>query len=197
LNYLFARLILPMVSQFPQTPRPLLPVELRLGLLQDAQARDPVTARRAALLELLWNEAYLSAAGLISRTEWVVGRGCFGKAPAATLKRDLRALKAVLAANGWQLRYSRRPGRRGYYLRGRPELAPEIAANIRAGMSDIDPYQVELASRLTPAQRVQQAGELSDQLRMMAVRRRLAENPSLTLREAHREVMRSYERWGG
>jgi hypothetical protein len=76
-------------------------------------------------------------------------------------------------------------------------LAPEIAANIRAGMSDVDPYQIELACRLTPAQRVQQAGKLSDQLRMMAVRRRLTENPGLTLREAHREVMRSYEQLGG
>ena len=105
LQYPFAPFILPVVSEFPHITQPLLPVELRLGLLQDAQARDPVTARRAALLELLWNESYLSAAGLISRTEWVVGRGCFGKAPAATLKRDLRALKVVLAANGWQLRF--------------------------------------------------------------------------------------------
>jgi hypothetical protein len=185
------------VSQFPETSRPLLPVELRLGLLQDAQARDTVTARRAALLELLWNEANLTGTGLISRTEWVVGRGCFGKASTASLKRDLRALKAVLAASGWQLRFSRRPGRRGYYIPGRPELAPEIAANIRAGMSDVDPYQVELASRLTPAQRAKQAGMLSDQLRMMAVRRLMNERQHLSLPEAHREVMRRYEQLGG
>jgi hypothetical protein len=174
-----------------------LPAELRQGLLNEAKARDPVTARRAALLDLLWNEAYLAAAGLISRTEWIVGRGCFGKAPTATLKRDLRALKSVLAASGWDLRYSRRPEHRGYYVPGRPELAPEIASAIKASLSDLDPYQIRLAQRLTPAQRVQQAGRLSDQLRMMAVRRRLTENPGLTLREAHQETMRSYERWGG
>lgn len=78
--------------------------------------RDVVTARRAALLELLWNEGYLLAAGLVTRTEAVVGRGCFGKAAAATLKRDLRALKTVLAARGWNLRFSRRAGCSGYYM---------------------------------------------------------------------------------
>ena len=96
-----------------------LPVDLRLGLLQEAQERDLVTARRAALLGLIWHESFLSATGLMARTEAVVGRGCFGKAAAATLKRDLRALKSVLASNGFALRFSRRAGRRGYFIPGR------------------------------------------------------------------------------
>jgi hypothetical protein len=174
-----------------------LPVDLRLGLLQEAQARDLVTARRAALLALIWHESFLPAAGLMARIEAIVGRGCFGKAATATLKRDLRAVRAILAAQGLALRFSRRPGRRGYYIPGRPELAPELIAAIRAGMSDLDPHQIELARLLTPAQRVQQAGRLSDQLRAMAVRRLMAERPGLTPGEAQREVLRRYERLGG
>lgn len=162
-----------------------------------AQVRAVVTARRAALLELLWNEGYLLAAGLVTRTEAVVGRGCFGKAAAATLKRDLRALKTVLAAQGWNLRFSRRAGHSGYYIAGRPELATEIAAAIRASLSDLDQHQLKLAQRLTPAQRVQQAGQLSDQLRWMAVRRLLAEHPDMSPRNAHHAVMQRYEQLGG
>ena len=141
-----------------------LPADLRLGLLEDDLARDTVSARRAALLAVIWREGRLSSAGLIARAEAILGRGCFGRAPAATFRRDLRALKRILAAAGYLLRFSRRPGRGGYYIAGRPDLAPELAAYIRAALADVDPRQIKLAARLTPAERVQQAARLSDGL---------------------------------
>ena len=170
-----------------------LPVELRLGLLADACNRDVVTARRATLLRLIWQESYLSGAGLIARTESVLGRGGFGSAAASTFRRDIRALKVLLEQAGYSLRFSRQTRRTGYYIVGRPELATDLANTIRAGMRDIDRKQIVLAARLTPADRIRQAGQLSDGLRRMAVRRLLAERPSLSFNEAYREVAHRYD----
>jgi hypothetical protein len=174
-----------------------LPLALHLGLLEDAIYRDGVTARRSTLLRILWQESFLSGAGLVTRTEAIVGRGCFGTAAAANFRRDIHALKAILKRAGFSLRFSRRAGRGGYYIAGRPDLAPELARLIQAGMRDVDARQMELAARLTPAQRVRQAGQLSDGLRRMAVRRLLAERAGLSLQEAHREVAQRYDQFGG
>ena len=174
-----------------------IPDEVRLALLRDDLARDIVTARRAVLLSLVWQESFLSRVGLMARTQALLGRDCFGKAAEATFRRDMRALRAVLASCGFGLRFSRRSGHGGYYIPGRPELAPEVAEAIRAAMSDVDPRQIAMASRLTPADRVQQAGRLSDGLRWMALRRLMAEQPGLTLRQAHQEVMHRYYQLGG
>lgn len=174
-----------------------IPAELRLALLSDDLARDIVTARRAVLLSLVWQESFLSKVGLMARTQALLGRGCFGKAAEATFRRDMRALKAVLDSCGFGLKFSRWSGRSGYYIPGRPELAPELAESIRAAIGDVDPLQIERASRLTPAERVQQAGRLSDGLRRMALRRLMAEQPGLTLRKAQQEVMHRYYQLGG
>ena len=174
-----------------------LPVELGLALLKEAAARDPVTARRMALLSILWQEGFLTAIGLMARAEALVGRGCFGQASVATFRRDMRALKYVLAEAGHTLRFSRRVGQGGYYVAGRPALAPELAASIHASVADVDAHQIELAGQLTPADRVRQAGLLSDGLRNMAVRRLLAERPSLTPQAAQWEVLHRYHQLGG
>ncbi len=169
-----------------------LPVALRLGLLEEDMARDLVTARRGTLLALVWQESFLSSAGLMARTEAEVGGGCFGKAATATFRRDMRALKAVLATRDFRLMFSRRTGRAGYYISGRPELAPELAETIRAAAGEVDPKQIQLAGRLPPAERVQQAGLLSDGARRLAVRRLMAERPDLSLPQAQQEVLHRY-----
>jgi hypothetical protein len=169
-----------------------LPVDLRLSLLEEDLARDLVTARRSALLALVWQESFLSSAGLMLRTEAAVGAGCFGKAATATFRRDMRALKAVLATRDYRLMFSRRTGRAGYYISGRPELSPELAETLRNAASDVDPKQIMLAGRLSPAERVQQAGLLSDGARRLAVRRLMAERPDLSLPQAQQEVLHRY-----
>ena len=174
-----------------------LPNELRLALLDDDLARDTVTARRATLLALVWHESYLSSCGLMARTEAILAPGCFGKSAAATFRRDMRTLKRVLAAAGHDLRFSRRAERGGYYVAGRPDLSLELAASIKAAVSDVDARQIEIASRLTPADRVRQAAQLSDGLRGMAVRRLMAEQPGLTPQAAQREVLHRYYQLGG
>src|SRR5574337_186832 len=119
-----------------------IPAEVQLALLRDDITRDIVTARRAVLLSLVWQESFLSKAGLMARTQALLGRGCFGRAAEATFRLDMRALKAVLDSCGFGLKFSRRSGRGGYYVPGRPELAPELAEAIRAAVSDMDPFQI-------------------------------------------------------
>ena len=46
-----------------------LPIAIKDGILQGTLQRDITTARRAALLEILWNERYLARSQLIARLE--------------------------------------------------------------------------------------------------------------------------------
>ena len=55
-----------------------LPTVMIENMLHDAIQRDITTARRVALLEILWNERYLTRTQLIARVEIRLGRGCFG-----------------------------------------------------------------------------------------------------------------------
>lgn len=125
-----------------------------------------------------------------------MGRGCFGRAADAAFRRDVCAIKSVLASAGYSLRYARRPELDGYYIPDRPPLAPEMADQIRAAMAEADRRQIEIMSRLSPAARVHQAGRLSDGLRRIAVRRLRERQPGLSLAAAHREVMHRYDRLG-
>ena len=47
-------------------------------ILHDVIQRDITTARRVALLEILWNERYLTRSQLIARVELCLGKKCFG-----------------------------------------------------------------------------------------------------------------------
>ena len=174
-----------------------LPDTLREAVLAEGSSHSLAAARRMTLLDLLWHESHLSGAGLMARTQALLHRGCFGRAALAGFRRDMRALRRALAAAGYELKFSRRPGLGGYYIPGRPELAPELAASLDAAIRDVDPRQIQIASRLSPADRVRQASQLSDGLRMMAVRRLMAERPQLTMQEAQREVLHRYYRLGG
>src|SRR5689334_16200526 len=101
-------------------------------LLQDAVHRDLATARRAALLDLLWNERYLSREQLIARVAQKLGKNCFGKAAwEDNFFRDMRVVKRAFQAAGFRLAYSRGKPRGGYYLVGQPPLSPELGRIIQ------------------------------------------------------------------
>lgn len=60
----------------------------------DAIQRDLTTARRVALLEVLWNERYLTRSQIMARVELPLGRGCFGASVwQDSFYRDLRMVK--------------------------------------------------------------------------------------------------------
>jgi hypothetical protein len=164
------------------------------GALDEASQRDPVTARRLTLLILLSRENYQRQASLISRTEARLGRGCFGKAAALAFRRDMQAVKLILAASGQSLRYSRNTQSGGYYIEGLPELAPEVTRAIHGAAQELDPHQIAVFARLAPAQRLRLAARLTADLLAIAVGRLQQEQPELTRLEAQREVLyRAYQ----
>src|SRR5688572_9393913 len=101
------------------------PPLMKKAMLHDGIQRDITTARRVALLEILWNERYLTRAQLISRVELRLGKKCFGvSAWEDTFYRDMRFVKQVFEAAGYRLLYSRNKQQSGYYLDGQPALLP-------------------------------------------------------------------------
>ena len=132
-------------------------------LLEAADVREVVTARRERLLETLYHERYLTRPGLIWRLEGVLGKGCIGKVvPWFEFYRDMRTVKAAFLASGYELAYSRKKKRRGYYLRGEGETSEELAQRIKGAVDEVDPVQIAITRRLSPAQRVRQGCSLTD-----------------------------------
>jgi len=171
-----------------------LPDRLIRGALDEIAERDAITARRLTLLALIWRENYQTQASLIKLTEARLGRRCFGRARALTFRRDMQAVKAILTRDGHILRYSRQLKDGGYYIEGRPILADETLKAIRGAADEVDPHQIAIFTRMTPAQRLRLAARLTDDLLAIATRRLQRERPELTRLEAQREVLhRSYQ----
>jgi hypothetical protein len=174
-----------------------LPSEIWAALAQEASQRDLVTTRRMLLIVLLWYESYLLQATLIQRVRYRLGVNCFGTNSALTFRRDMQAVKAILAAAGQRLQYSRRPIRAGYYIAGRPDLAPEIVQAIRGAAQEVDQRQIEAWAKLSVGERVGLASRLSDELLSMAIFRLRHEQPQLDRRTAQREVLNRYYQLNG
>jgi len=159
-------------------------------LLQDAMRRDITTARRAALLQILWNERYLTRAQLMARVEYRLGRSCFGtSAWEDTFYRDMRVVKQAFQAAHYRLEYSRKRGQPGYYLQGQPDLSPEFRQILKASAAEVDQRQIEIYTRLTAAARFRQGCAISDTAREVVAYRIREENPKLTPREAHQMAL--------
>lgn len=147
------------------------PIAAWLAWLHEMAERDLPAARRAALLRLVWQEAYLTRQGLIARVEALLGRGCFGASPRSAFFRDMAAVRQALAEAGHRLAYSRQRDRKGYYVEGRPLLDEHLRRLIAGAVAEVDPRQIAIYRRLGRAQRVWQAAHLSDWLRRANERR--------------------------
>ena len=159
-------------------------------ILHDAMQRDITTARRAALLQILWNERHLTRAQLIARVEYSLGRNCFGiSAWEDTFYRDMRLVKQAFQAANYQLEYSRNKGEQGYFLRGQPTLSPEFKQMIKASSAEVDPRQIDIYRQLSPAARFRQGCAISDTARNVVAYRIRQENPELTVQEATRMAL--------
>src|SRR5688500_15271492 len=154
-------------------------------LLQDAIQRDLTTARRAVLLEILWHERYLTRAQLMARVGLRLGKNCFGaSAWEDTFYRDMHLVKQAFKAAGYELSYSRDKQQTGYYLQGQPAVSPELRQILRSSAAEVDPRQVEIYRRLSPAARFRQGCSISDTARQVVTYRIRQENPDLSLEEA-------------
>lgn len=140
-----------------------LPLAITRALLQDAEQRDLVTARRVALVSILLSENFLTRAQLIARVEISLGQDCFGvKAWQDNFYRDMRFVKQAFSRADRELRYSRRKGQRGYYQPGRGHLDQDTILSIRGALAELDDRQLVVFSRLTPAQKFAQAASVID-----------------------------------
>jgi hypothetical protein len=163
-------------------------------ILNDAIQRDITTARRVTLLQILWNERYLTRAQLIVRTEYRLGRNCFGmSAWEDTFYRDMRVVKQAFQAAGYVLEYSRDRKNKGYYLKGQPALSPEFSQMVKASVEEVDQRQIDIYRRLSAADRFRQGCAISDTARNVVAYRIRQENPELTILEAQRlALQRAY-----
>lgn len=171
-----------------------LPTVVKDTILHDAIQRDITTARRAALLEILWHERYLTRAQLIARMELRLGKNCFGaSAWQDTFYRDLRIVKQAFEAASYRLRYSRNKQQPGYYLDGQPALSSEIKQVLKNTAAEVDQRQIDIYRKLSFAERFHQGCSISDMARKVVAYRIRQDNPKLSLIEANRiALQRAY-----
>lgn len=167
-----------------------LPLAMKDVILQDVMQRDITTARRVALLMLLWSERYLTRSQLIARVELRLGKNSFGiLAWEDTFYRDMRVVKQALEAAGYQLLYSRRREQPGYYLDGQPALSPEIQQVLKSSAAEVDQRQIDVYRKLSFAERFHQGCSISDTARKVVAYRIRQENPRLSVAEANRMAL--------
>ena len=164
------------------------------AILQDAIQRDITTARRIVLLEVLWNERYLTRAQLIARVEFRLGKNCFGiSAWEDTFYRDMRFVKQALEAAGYRLLYSRKKEQPGYYLEGQPALRFEVQQVLKGSAAEVDQRQIDIYRKLSFAERFHQGCSISDTARQVVAYRIHKDNPKLSIREANQiALQRAY-----
>lgn len=169
-------------------PPPEIPVETWLENLRQIAGQNLPLARRAALLRLIWQESCLIRPGLIARVEDMLGRGCFGASPEAAFRRDIAVVRQTLAGAGHHLAYSRRPDRPGYYIKGRPRLDAQLQKLIAGAAAEVDPAQITISRRLTPAQQFRQGSSMVRLAEQVATYRLQHRQSHLSEAEARRIV---------
>ena len=163
-------------------------------IIQDAMQRDITTARRVALLEILWNERYLTRSQLSVRVGLRLGKNCFGiSAWEDTFYRDMRFVKQAFESAGYRLLYSRNKQQPGYYLDGQPALSSEIKQALMGSAVEVDQRQIDIYRTLSFAERFHQGCSISDTARKVVAYRIRQDNPKLSLMEANRlALQRAY-----
>ena len=167
-----------------------LPIVMKDTILHDAVQRDITTARHVALLEILWNERYLTRSQLIARVEIRLGKNCFGiSAWEDTFYRDMRFVKQAFEVADYRLLYSRNKNQPGYYLDGQPALSPEIQQVLKGSAAEVDPRQIDIYRKLSLAERFHHGCSISDTARKVVAYRIRQENPRLSVAEANRMAL--------
>ena len=162
------------------------PAIVKDTIIQDAVQRDITTARRVALLGILWCERYLTRAQLIARVELRLRRNCFGVlAWEDTFYRDMCIVKRAFEAAGYRLLYSRNKQQPGYFLDEQPALSSEIKQILKTSAAEVDQRQIDIYRRLSFAERFYQGCSISDTARKVVSYRIRQENPKLSLVEAN------------
>lgn len=171
-----------------------LPIVMKDAILRDAIQRDVTTARRIALVEILWHERFLTRTQLITRIELRLGRNCFGSSAwEDTFYRDMRIVKQAFETVGYRLLYSRNKQEPGYYMDGQPTLSSEFKQVLKSSAAEVDQRQIDIYRKLSFAERFHQGCSVSDTARKVVTYRIRQENPKLSIAEANRiALQRAY-----
>ncbi len=158
-----------------------------------AQARqtghlDEPALRRSLLARMIWQVSYQSNTGLIENVAYLIGWQTWGANPRVTLAQDIYALRHALATIGYHLAYSRHAVHKGFYLRGRPMLDPQLERRMIGAMAEIDPAQMAITRKLSVADRVAQALSMMDAAEQAGVYRLRLRKPHLSEQDALRII---------
>jgi hypothetical protein len=158
-------------------------------LLEDAITRDRTTARRAALLDILQHERYLTREHLIIRVEAKLGKGCFGESAwVDTFFRDMQVVKRALQAAGYKVRYRRSRKLPGYYLHDQPKISAQLSAILEGSIAEVNLTQISISRRLSSQKRFQQGCSITNLACQVVANRIRQRNPDLSIAAAHRMV---------
>ena len=153
-----------------------LPTDIQTVLFRDAEKRDPVTARRANLTRVLLRQRYLTREALIERVEFLMEFEVFGKKSFVdNFYRDMRVVKEALRRAGYELKYSRRKERSGYYLANEPALGEKVKKEIAGAVRELDDAQIEIYKKMSPAQKFYQSASIIDLGRQVQKRQHIHE----------------------
>jgi hypothetical protein len=120
---------------------------------------DRTGLRRGVMMRMIWQVAYYTSTSLVANIDYLLGRSVWGNDVRATLAADICAMRGALATAGHRLAYSSGP-RKGYYVRGRPELDPQLARGIQGAVAEVDPVQMAIIARHSAAERFEQAAAM-------------------------------------
>ena len=132
-------------------------------MLNKIPGSDNGRRRREHLLRILYHERYLNRQGITWRMEHALGIDySWWDLSWTVFVLDLWFVRRAFLVADYQLDYSWVRARKGYYLRGEGELSQEMVRAIQRAVAKADPCQLEIARRLTPAQRGQQGVSLTN-----------------------------------
>jgi len=142
--------------------RKMTPIDLNLDstpiITWLAQARqagnlDGPALRQSLIARMIWQVSYQSNTGLIENVAYLIGRRTWGENPRATLADDIWQLRHAFAKKRKRLTYNRKPGRRGFYIKGRPRLAPELERVIAQAFAEVNLARMAIFRKRTPAEK--------------------------------------------
>ncbi len=139
------------------------------------------------MVEILFQERYLTREQLIVRIEGKLGIGCFGdSAWEDTFFRDMQVVKQALRAAGYQLLTVEVRINQAIIFAIKPAISADLETVLDGCVAEIDPSQVEIFKELTFAQRFQQGCSISNLARNVVAHRIRQNNPELSVIEAQR-----------
>jgi hypothetical protein len=160
------------------------PIITWLAQQRKAATLDPAALRRSLIARMIWQVSYQRSPGLLANVAYLLGWRTWGEQPRTTLAADICMLRRALEAAGHHLAYRIDPANRGFYIRGRPALDPQLERRMKGAMAEIDPAQMVITRRLTTAQRFAQAMSMIEFVTNAGAYRLQQRQPTLSWPEA-------------